>query len=102
IFGELGGGVGQAGTEFVPERGYMTVMRLEADSGNQAVIWLADSLGMSLVDAQGGAWIEGPALAFAWQAVNANSLFPLLREGGGVYQARLLVPDVTVLQPPTP
>jgi hypothetical protein len=102
LFAELGGGAGQAGTDFLPERGYLTVTRLQSGSDEQGTDWPAETMGLSLAEAQGGVWIEGPALALAWQAVNANSLYPLLREGDAVYQAKLLVPGVTLLEPSTP
>jgi hypothetical protein len=102
LFAELGSGVGQAGTDFVPERGFLTVTRRESGPADTATDWPAETMGLSLAEAQGGVWIEGPALALAWQAVNAHSLSPLLREGEMVYQAKLLVPGVTLLQPPAP
>jgi hypothetical protein len=102
LFAELGSGAGQAGADFVPERGYLTVTRLQSGPADGATDWPAETLGLSLAEAQGGVWIEGPALALTWQAVNAHSLSPLLREGDTVYQAKLLVPDVTLLEPPAP
>ena len=102
LFAELGSGAGQAGTDFVPERGYLTVTRLQSGPADGATDWPSETLGLSLAEAQGGVWIEGPALARAWEAVNAKSVFTLLREGDTVYQVELLVPDVTLLQPPAP
>jgi len=102
LFTELGSGAGQPGTEFAPERGYLTVTRLQSGPSDEATDWAAETLALSLADAQGGLWIEGPALARAWEAVNADSVFTLLREEDAIYQVQLLVPDVTLLQPPAP
>jgi hypothetical protein len=102
LFAELGSGAGQSGADFVPERGYLTVTRLESGPAATATDWPAETMGLSLAEAQGGVWIEGPALALAWEAVNADSLFTLLRDGDTVYQVKLLVPDITLLQPPAP
>ena len=105
LYADLASGAGQAGNDLAPERGYFSVMSLgpAAGAGSGPVTdWPGEALGLPLDQALGGVWIEGAALQAAWQAVNANSLYPLLREGDTLYTARLLAPGVTLADPPEP
>jgi hypothetical protein len=103
LFSLLTAGAGQAGAPFVPERGHLTLLPASGGpSGNLPVPWPADVTGLTLAEAAatGGLWLEGDALAFVWQAVNANSLQPIFWDGEAYYTAQLLVPGVTVIAPP--
>jgi hypothetical protein len=105
LYGDLAAGAGQAGSAFVPERGYLSLTDLgPALPAGSAVTaeWPAEALGVALADvaATPGQWLEGEALAFAWGTTNAAPLYPILHEGEHYYQAQLLVPGVTTMQPP--
>lgn len=105
LYQALASGAGHSGSPYVPARGFLRVTDLgPTPPGGSAPFaeWPAASLGLSLADlaASDGAWLEGPGLAFAWEAVNAAPLNPLLREGEHFYQAQLMVPGVTIMQPP--
>lgn len=105
LYSDLAAGAGATGTPYMPARGYLRVTDFgPTPPGGNATFaeWPAAALGLSLADvaATDGQWLEGPALAFAWETVNAAPLNPLLRDGDHFYQAQLLVPGVTIMQPP--
>jgi hypothetical protein len=103
LYGDLSAGAGQAGSVFVPERGYLSLTELGsgAPSGGDVFEWPAEALGVTLAEvaATPGQWLEGEALAFAWETTNAAPLYPILHEGEHYYQAQLLVEGVTSIQP---
>ena len=103
LLGLVGTGAGVAGADYVPERGYLKVTpeaNGPAAGDPQAVAWPGQQLGLKLADVGQGQWISGDALRLAWTVVNANPLNPLLQDGDVYYQAQLLVPDVTAIEPP--
>lgn len=107
LYNEVAGGAGHANTAapFVPARGYLRITPLgpTLPSGNAITAeWPAAALGLALADLANseGAWLEGEALALAWEATNAEPLYPILHDGEGYYQAQLMVEGVTTSQPP--
>jgi len=101
LYARLASGAGGPAAPYVPERAYL---RLNPAGPNAATApWPAElTPTLAIVARQGGAWIEGDALAFAWAAVNAEPLQPVFQEAGAYYSVQLLVPGVTVISPPAP
>jgi hypothetical protein len=103
LLGLLGSGAGAAGADYVPDRGYLIVKPLGSGSalgGPQVVAWPSQRLGLKLADVGQGQWIEGDALRMAWTVVNNNPMNPILQDGDTYYQAQVLVPGVTGMEPP--
>jgi hypothetical protein len=103
LFSLVASGAGQTGAPFVPERGYLVLMPLfGSPPGSQPVGWSPAATGLTLAEAAatGGLWLEGDALAFVWDAVNANPFQPVFWDGESYYAAQLLIPGVTVIAPP--
>ncbi len=102
----VGSGAGATGADFVPERGYLRVTRLDeapaARNNGPVTAWPGDQLGLHLADVGDGQWVQGDALRLAWGAVNANPLNPILREGAVEFQVQVLVAGVTGIEPPSP
>ena len=106
LYQDLASGAGHAAeaVAFEPERGFLRVTDLgPALPGGSTLTadWPASALGVGLAEltASGGGWLEGEALAVAWNTINLAPLYPILRDGH-YYQAQLLVPGVTSIQPP--
>jgi hypothetical protein len=105
LFSLAASGAGQAGVSYIPERGYLTLLPLGGrPPGSLAAGWSPEITGLPLAEAAatGGLWLEGDALAFVWQTVNASPLQPVFRDGESYYTAQLLIPGVTVIAPPEP
>lgn len=107
LYSEVAGGAGHANTAalLVPQRGFLSVTPIgpALPSGNAVTAeWPAAAVGLALADVANseGAWIEGPALSLAWEAINAEPLYPILHDGEGYYQAQLMVEGVTTFTPP--
>ncbi len=98
-------GAGAAGAAYAPTQGYVTVYPQTYSmppTGDDYLLWPADSLGLALADNAGGQWLEGAALAFAWRVVTGDTWQPLVREGDQYFLLTLRIPGVTQLDPPTP
>jgi hypothetical protein len=105
LYSRLASGAGETGAPYLPERGYLVLTPLfGGPPGSLPTPWQPEAAGLTLAEAAatGGLWLEGPALAFAWDAVNLNPLQPVLWDGESYYSAQLLVPGLTVIPPPTP
>ena len=105
LYGDLASGAGQAGaaTPLAPTQGFLTAFAIgpALPEGSTAVAWPAD-LGLPLdsLSQSAGQWLEPAPLALAWEAINAEPFYTLLRDGEIYYQAQLKVPGVTNLEPP--
>jgi hypothetical protein len=94
-------GKGYLGSDLVPTTGYLQATPIEGVSVNNPILhWPVDSLGFSLSETAAGKWIDGEALALAWQVVNTQPFNSIVQEGDTYYTLVLLVPDVTRQQPP--
>jgi len=103
LLNTLGAGAGAVGADFVPQRGYLKVTPQPsgpAQAGVLVVAWPSQQLGLKLAEVGDGKWIEGDALRLAWTVVNDNPLNPILQDGDVFYQAQVLVPGVTGIEPP--
>jgi hypothetical protein len=87
-------GAGAEGNEFVPTRGYLTVSQFPGATIERK--WPdAAIVGFTLDRVGEGRYIQGEALAFAWQAVNQNPTAPMLVESSGqVYAIMIQIPGV--------
>ena len=95
----LTSGAGAAGHDYVPSRGYLTAA-LEP-SGVDAPAWPDATAGITLDQVGDGCYIEGEALAFAWQLVNENPTAPVyVRSNGQVYSIMVQIPGVSFFEPP--
>jgi hypothetical protein len=91
-------GAGVEGHEYVPTRGYLTVEPLSADL--EGPEW---PVGASVTpDEVGeGTYIEGRALAFAWELVNRNPTAPVyVIYEGAPYRIMVRVPGISYFDPP--
>jgi hypothetical protein len=103
LYSLVAAGAGQAGVPYIPERGYLTLFPLGGrPPDSMPAAWPREVTGLTLAEAAaaGGLWLEGEALAFVWEAVNANPLQPVIWDGESYYTAQLLVPGLTVIAPP--
>ena len=93
-------GAGAVGREFVPTRGYLTVSPFPGATTERK--WPdASIVGFTLDRVGEGRYVEGEALAFAWQAVNQNPTVPVLVESNGqFYTIMIQIPDVSANEPP--
>jgi hypothetical protein len=63
--------------------------------------WPDVTAGITLNQEGDGCYIEGEALAFAWQVVNENPTSPVyVRSNGQVYSFIVQVPSVSFFEPP--
>ncbi len=102
LFADLSAGAGQTGTEFLPQRGYLTAYPLPAAQPPPSPNWQwpAASLGFSLADAQAGRWVDGPALDFAWSITSANYWNTLVQDGDNYSEITVIVPELSWVSPP--
>jgi hypothetical protein len=99
LYSRLASGAGGTASPYLPERAYLSLT--PAGPTATALPWPAElSPALADIASQGGAWIDGRALAFAWDLVNAEPLQPILSEGDAYFSVQLLVPGVTVIAPP--
>lgn len=100
--GQLASGAGAAGTDYVPERGYLRAYPLGAGSEPAQFVWPAERFGFGLAEAAGaGRAVDGEALQFAWTALN-QAQFASFASDGQLYTLTLQVPGVSYLEPPAP
>ncbi|MGQ0600537.1 MAG: hypothetical protein ACT4QE_02430 [Anaerolineales bacterium] len=104
LYDDIASGAGVSGADYVPVRGFVTTYPLEeSDPGNgQVVQWPVEAAGFSLAEAQGGLWVEGEALAAAWEAVNANSWRGVMKDDDVLYSVTVQVPGLSQAEPPEP
>ncbi len=98
LAGLVAAGAGAAGTPYQPQRGYLTARPFEPWDGLDTAelpVWDAAAAGLSLEDAMGGVWVDGPALAQAWELVNRKYWSPMVIAGGQPYELYLEIPDLT-------
>jgi hypothetical protein len=94
----LQSGAGAAGQPYVPARGFLTAS--PGPAGPTGTPWPA---GTSVTPDQVGAgiYIEGDALAFAWNLVNSNPTAPVyVQFGGQTYHIMVQVSGVSYFEPP--
>lgn len=102
LYNEVAGGLAVEGSDYIPARGYLTTLVVgDLYSQPVALHWPVDSVGLSLLEAQGGVWVEGEALELAWRTLNAN-LYAIVQEGDAYYQLIVQVPGVSQAEPPAP
>jgi hypothetical protein len=104
--GFLSSGAGAAGREYVPTRGYLTATVLgppEQIGATPEAQWPETTAGFALNEVGEGRYIEGEALAFAWQAVNQYTRAPVYVESkGDLYTIMVQIPGVSYDEPPPP
>ncbi|MBL8096134.1 MAG: hypothetical protein JNL73_18305 [Anaerolineales bacterium] len=93
---------GHAGTDFVPERGFLFAMPSGDPVSAATASWPADGIdGIRLADSPGGVPIEGEALRAAWAIVN-TSIFTVVESGGQTFRIAVQVEGVTSTWPQQP
>jgi len=105
LYSVAASGAGAAGEAFVPTQGYVIADRQNYSmppTGDDYLLWPAESLGVSLDDLWDGAWLEGAPLAFAWRVVAGDTWQPLVRQGEAYYLLTVRVPGISQMDPPTP
>jgi hypothetical protein len=95
----LKAGAGSEGQAYMPALGYLTATPWPVEA--EAPRWPDESTGITLDQVGEGRYIEGEALAFAWQAVNRNPTAPVyVQSKGHVYTIMLQIPGVSLSEPP--
>jgi len=95
----LSAGAGATGADFTPVRAYLTALPVGDPSIKADYVWPEERAGFTLAEATGGRYVEGEALAFAWQVVNQN-LNAVVESGGRRYRLLVQVPGVSLEAPP--
>lgn len=89
---------------YMPETGYLTALEMtfeEPPTPDQIhADWDAASLNLSLADAANGVWVEGQALAAAWDIVNRNIWANVVHDNGRYFQLTLQIPGLSFTEPP--
>lgn len=93
-------GAGAVGQEFVPRQGYLTTSPFPGATSE--TLWPdAAIVGFTLDRFGSGRYIEGEALAFAWEAINKNPTAPVyVKSGGQVYVIMVQIPEISFNEPP--
>ena len=95
----LTSGAGCASNDYVPTQGYLTAAPGPVEAS--AAQWPDATAGITLDQIGDGLYVEGEALAFAWQAVNKNPRAPVYAESNGrVYTIMIQIPGVSFFEPP--
>ena len=97
----LSSGAGVEGTPYMPPSGQLTAREITPRDGMDSPelpIWDATALELDLHDAE-RIWVEGDALARAWEAVNRNSAFPIMVQGDSYFELYLRLPELSVMEP---
>jgi hypothetical protein len=104
MYDNLAKGSGIAGTDFVPERGYLTAFPFPQDVlrpiSEDDILWPTDQLFPLTTAVDKGVWVEGDALLLAWQAINADPWNGMVRDSEGFYSLALQIPGLSMNQPP--
>lgn len=100
LYNLVANGLSQTGQEFVPTQGWL-VAKPSATSSPTPLVWPATALGFSLAEASNGRWVEGEALALAWQVVNTNLWTNSIKDGETYYEITVQAPNLSLIPPPT-
>ncbi|MCP4425582.1 MAG: hypothetical protein GY803_13895 [Chloroflexi bacterium] len=101
LVGLVGSGAGAEGQPYVPKSGHLTASPLTIREGMDLTAvprWDAAALGLDLADAT-GIWVEGEALARAWEIVNQKFWSPQVMQGDELYELYLQLPEITGWEP---
>jgi len=102
LYADVASGAGASGADYAPTTAYLTVYPQDF-SGQAApplsIQWPTEAAGFTLGEAASGRWVDGAALALAWQAVNVGGL---VQEGEAYYALALQIPSVSLADPPSP
>jgi len=102
----ISNGVGVAGHEFAPVRGYLTATSFPwatEEEQERLPLWPDHAAGFTLDQVGNGRYVEGEALAAVWQAVNQNPrACVLVKSNGQVYAVAVQIPEVSFSEPPAP
>lgn len=99
LVGWLSGGADATGVEYLPPRGYLTALSADDNSQPPAYRWPEAEASFTLAEATGGRYIDGPALAQAWDIVNTDQ-FARVESGGEQYYLVVQVPGLSLVEPP--
>ena len=84
LFALVSGGAGATGADFTPTTGYLKVYPTGNGAGQESYHWPKESLGFGLDEVGAGKYVDGEALAFAWQIVN-EGYYTAVESGGKSY-----------------
>lgn len=104
LYAELNSGVGQAGKDYTPLKGYLTAQPIDLTGSQPEGVspWDVPGSSFTLDQAIQGAWIEGPALEAAWKAVNSHPISPVVQEGDKYYILTVQLAGLSQTAPPNP
>ncbi len=95
----MSSGAGAEGQPYVPEIGMVTAVFLDQTDTTNLPVWDTAVLGLNLDDVY-ETWLEGDALARAWEIVNGRYWSPRVVQGEDVYELYVRLPDFTGDVPP--
>lgn len=101
LFDLLISGAGAEGVPYLPQSGQLTAREIEFDEWREQPerpTWDAAALGVDLHEAE-SLWLEGDALARAWEVVNQNPRFPIVEQDGSYFELYLRLPEIGVMAP---
>lgn len=101
LFSTIRSGAGVEDQDYRPDRAFLRAYRQfdqwGIDQASQIDSWPAESFGFSLAELESetgiakGRYVDGKALAFVWQVINANPQQPLVEEEGVWYLLTLQI-----------
>ncbi|MCP4359514.1 MAG: hypothetical protein GY796_16005 [Chloroflexi bacterium] len=97
LVGLVSSGAGAEGQPYVPQAGYLTAALVTPWDGLDTTAvpqWDTAVLGLDLEEAA-GVWVEGEALARAWEIVNQKYWSPMVVQGDAYYELYLQLPELT-------
>ncbi len=99
----FGNGAGMHSTDYAPQQVYLSAYPEFFENDLNVPSWPGSRFGFGLEEVSDQPrFIEGDALAFAWQLINDNPASPLVRDEGQIYLITLQVPDYSSVNPPPP
>lgn len=94
-------GAGVVGVEYTPTTAYLIALPAVGSPQPPSYIWPDAEVGFTLAEAVGGRYVEGQALALAWDIVNTDYL-ARVESDGRTYQLAVQVPGISRVAPPPP
>ncbi len=108
----ISSGAGSKGKDYMPDVAFLSAypqyMDWTYEEGIQVVSWPAGKAGFTLAELDeldgpfSGQYVDGEALSFAWQVINANPQSPLVEEDGEIYLITLQIPPLSMYPLPEP
>jgi hypothetical protein len=102
LFNQLHNGAGvEEKSEFVPEKGFLTVQPTSATFSDPLPIWQPGEMGFYLAEVGDGKYISGEALRYIWRDVNRYPYgAAYIQSSSQAYALYLQIPGVSLTEPP--